>query len=251
MNNEKPEQRLENDPAEEAEELIDEIIDLEEYAKAGRKPPRARGYRFKVNDTVCVWERPIITGREILTQAAQIPPEEYTLRQKMTDGTPKRIGLDDKVNLREPGIEKFRSIHKGQGEGECQDRRAAPVLDHDRLFLNNYGLRWEVIVDGSIWIILYAFPLPEGYSETHVILAIRLETGYPFTPLDMMYVYPPVRRADGKIIPQADHMQALDGKQFQRWSRHRTAANPWVPGEDSLETHVYLVEEFFHAECSR
>lgn len=236
---------------EDVEEIVEEIVDLEECAKAGRKPPRARRYRFKVNDKPYEWREPTILGRQILGVAGLVPPQDYTLRQKMTKGEPRRIGLEDTVDLREPGIEKFRAIKRGQQEGEVQDRRAAPVLDQDRLFLDIYGLRWEIIVDGSIWVLLHDFPLPPGYTETHIILAIRLETGYPLTALDMMYVYPAVARTDGKQIRQANVMQAIDGQQFQRWSRHRTAANPWVPGEDSLETHVYLIEDFFRTEFNR
>jgi hypothetical protein len=70
-----------------------------------------------------------------------------------------------------------------------------------------------------------------------------MEGGYPLSQLDMFYVYPVIRRADGKHIRQADVIQRIDGRDFQRWSRHRTNANPWVPGKDSLETHIYLVED--------
>jgi len=59
----------------------------------------------------------------------------------------------------------------------------------------------------------------------------------------MFYLHPAIRRADGKHIGQADVIQRIDGRDFQRWSRHRTDANPWVPGKDSLETHIYLVED--------
>ena len=31
------------------EEILDEVADLEEYAKLGKAPPRCRGYRFRVN----------------------------------------------------------------------------------------------------------------------------------------------------------------------------------------------------------
>jgi hypothetical protein len=233
------------------EELVEEIIDLEECAKNGRKPPRARGYRFKVNDKPYEWPEPTILGREVLKLAGLVPPEDYTLRLKMAHGEPRRVGLDDCVDLRQHGIEKFRAIRRGQQEGEVQDRRAAPVLDQDRLFLDSYGLRWEIVVDGSTWVLIHGFPIPAGYTHATVLLAIRLEGGYPITQLDMMYVYPVLSRADGKHIPQADVIQQLDGKPFQRWSRHRTAHNAWVPGQDSLETHVYLIEDFFSAELAR
>src|SRR6185312_1268509 len=79
---------------EKAEELIEEVIDLEECAKAGRKPPRAKLYRFKVNETLCSWPHETILGRQILEQAGLTPPENYTLREKMSGGPPRRIELD-------------------------------------------------------------------------------------------------------------------------------------------------------------
>ena len=236
---------------EEAEELVDEVIDLEQCAKEGRKPPRAKGYRFKVNDDLFVWHQPTITGEEVLTLAGLLPPKDYRLRLKVSGGKPEPISLDTGVDLRRPGVEKFRAIRDGQSEGEAQGRRDAPALDQDEMFLNGYGLRWEIIVDGSIWVLLHNFPLPAGYNVTHVTLAIRIEGGYPFAPLDMMYVHPHIARADGRPIAQANVVQAIDGKDFQRWSRHRTGDNPWVAGQDSLETHIYLVEEFFVAELKK
>jgi hypothetical protein len=255
MNAEEPKPENPPDEAvgllETAEELIEEVIDLEECAKADRKPPRAKLYRFKVNETVCTWPHETILGRQILEQAGLTPPKDYTLREKMSGGVPRRIELEEKVDLRKHGVEKFRAIKKGQHEGEAQGRRGAPVLEQDRLFLDRYGLPWESIAEGCAWVLLHGFPIPEGANRRHVTVALRMETGYPITQLDMMYVYPPLARNDGRVIPQTNSMQTLDGKQFQRWSRHRTPNNPWVPGQDSLETHIYLIEEFFQTEFSR
>jgi hypothetical protein len=99
------------------EPIVDEEIDLEQYALENKTPPRARSYRFKVNETVCTWDAPTILGREILEKANLTPVEEYTLREKVRGGTPRRVELDEVVNLRKPGIEKFRAIRKGQTEG--------------------------------------------------------------------------------------------------------------------------------------
>lgn len=249
---------LEADPRLNVEGLRDEAgdveveeVDLEEYAKRGEKPPKAKRYKLKVNDEKFVWPRSVITGREVLELAGLTPPENYLLRLKVAGSKPRPIDLDKKVDLSEPGVEKFRAIRKGQEEGEISGRRNAPALDQDRLFLDNYGLPWEMIVDGCTWVLLHDFPLPAGFNVDTATVAIRLEGGYPLTPLDMMYVYPWVSRLDGRPIRQADVTQQLDGKGFQRWSRHRTGANPWMPGEDSLETHVYLVEEFFREEIAK
>ena len=128
------------------------------------------------------------------------------------------------------------------------DRREKELPEQDCLFLDGLGKRWEVINDGSTWVLIHDFTLPDGYTESTVTLAIRIESGYPMTALDMMYVHPVLQRKDGKRINAVDCMQPLDQKQFQRWSRHRTGSNPWMPGQDSLETHFYLVEEFFSLE---
>lgn len=233
------------------EEVADEVIDLEAFSKTGKRPPRARAYRFKVNEDVFEWPKPVITGREVLTLAGLTPPENYSLRLKTAGGKPRKIDLDDKVDLREPGVEKFRAIRKDQNDGEYQGRRDAPLLDSDEAFLKNYGLAFDVVADGSTWIILRDYSLPDGFTEKKVSVAIRMEQGYPLTALDMMYVFPALRRLDGKAIPQSETMQAIEGKQYQRWSRHRTGDNPWVPNKDSIETHVYLIEEWFARETAR
>jgi hypothetical protein len=98
---------------------------------------------------------------------------------------------------------------------------------------------------------MHDFPLPAGYQVNAATVAIRLEGGYPLAALDMMYVFPPLQRLDGRPIVRTDVIQPLDGKDFQRWSRHRTGSNPWVAGEDSVETHIYLIEEYFRAEFER
>ncbi|MEN9557839.1 MAG: hypothetical protein RL141_208 [Candidatus Parcubacteria bacterium] len=99
------------------EAILNEEIDIEKYALEGKTPPHARSYRFKVNEVICTWDKPIILGREVLERAGLTPPDQYTLREKIKGGTPRRIELDEKVDLRKPGVEKFRAIRKGQTEG--------------------------------------------------------------------------------------------------------------------------------------
>jgi hypothetical protein len=130
-------------------------------------------------------------------------------------------------------------------------RRDVQLSDQDHLFLDERGNPWEVIQDGSIWVLIHDFVLPEGYTESNVTLAIRIESGYPMAQLDMVYVHPAIKRMDGKNINAADAMQQLDQKQFQRWSRHRDGNNPWISGQDSLETHFYLMEEALILELNK
>jgi hypothetical protein len=66
----------------------------------------------------------------------------------------------------------------------------------------------------------------------------------------MVYVYPPMARADGRGIGALTGM-IIDGRPYQRWSRHRTNENPWRPGVDDIAAHLALVEEWFAREFRR
>lgn len=99
------------------EEVLDEIIDLEEYARLGKQPPLSKGYRIRVNGEPFVVHDPTPTGREILTLAGLLPAENYTLRVKQAGEKPHKVGLDEKVDLRRPGIEKFKALPRDQTEG--------------------------------------------------------------------------------------------------------------------------------------
>jgi len=130
-------------------------------------------------------------------------------------------------------------------------RRQFDLLPEDEQFLEEYGLPWETIVDGSQWVLIHDFPLPAGYNHAKVTAAIRMETGYPQSELNMVYFYPALARVDGRQIGATQATQALDGKVFQRWSRHRTGANPWRAGQDNLGTHIILVEDWLEREFEK
>lgn len=99
------------------EEVLDEIVDLEEYARLGKKPPLSRGYRIKVNGEPFVIHEPRPTGRDILTLAGLLPAENYTLRVKFAGEKPRKVELDERVDLRHPGVEKFKALPRDQTEG--------------------------------------------------------------------------------------------------------------------------------------
>ncbi|MCG8604739.1 multiubiquitin domain-containing protein [bacterium] len=99
------------------EEIRDEIADLEEYSKRGERPPLCRGYRIRVNGDRFVVHSPHITGREVLTLAGFRPPTNYTIRVKIRGERPRKIELDETVDLRTPGVEKFRVLPKDQTNG--------------------------------------------------------------------------------------------------------------------------------------
>ncbi|MEQ9110369.1 MAG: multiubiquitin domain-containing protein [Rhodospirillaceae bacterium] len=99
------------------EAVLNDIIDLADYAKAGKAPPLAKGYRLKVNGESYVVHDPIVTGREILTLAGLLPAEDYTLRVKFTGERPKKVGLNEELDLRHRGVEKFKALPRDQTEG--------------------------------------------------------------------------------------------------------------------------------------
>lgn len=130
-------------------------------------------------------------------------------------------------------------------------RRQFDPLLQDLEFLEEYGVPWETIVDGSQWILIHDFPTYDGYNHTRVTAAIRIETGYPQTELNMVYFFPALARKDGKAIGATQSIQQLDGKPFQRWSRHRSPQNPWKAGRDHLGTHVLLIEDWLEREFEK
>jgi len=135
---------------------------------------------------------------------------------------------------------------------EASLRCVFPLLPDDAEYLDARGLAWETLIEGpSRWVLVRRFPIPEGYNVPEADIAILLPDSYPTTQLDMVYASPALSLASGAPIGAADVIQALDGRSFQRWSRHRTAANPWRPGIDYLGTHIGLIEEWFLRETKK
>lgn len=99
------------------EEISEEIADLEDYARRGVAPPHCRGYKIKVNGDPFIVHDRYITGREVLELAGLTPPKNYTLRVKVAGQRPQKVELNEKVDLRQPGIEKFKALPRDQTEG--------------------------------------------------------------------------------------------------------------------------------------
>lgn len=234
------------------EEILDEIADLEEYAARGEKPPRCRGYRIRVNRERYEIFEPNPTREVILETAGLTPTDEWTLRMKIRGGKPELIEPGERVDLTRPGVEKFKALPRDQTEGDIPQRRQFDLTIPESDFLGEYSCPWETITDGSQWVLLHNFSTQHpGYNHEKVIAAIRLETGYPKAPLDMVYFYPTLQRKDGKPIAATQVIQQIDGRSFQRWSRHRTSANPWIIGQDDLSTHILMIEDWLRREFEK
>jgi hypothetical protein len=97
--------------------IIDEIIDIEEFSKSGREPPRAKGYRIRVDKDHIIFDKDEVTGREILEKAGRVPPEKYVLREIFSHGGREKIELNQLVHLRHHHIEKFRTMLRSPQDG--------------------------------------------------------------------------------------------------------------------------------------
>lgn len=127
-------------------------------------------------------------------------------------------------------------------------RREFELLKEDQEYLDSIGLAWETIISqGFNWVLIHEYSLVNHYKPTKVSIAIELAVGYPRAQLDMVYFYPAISRVDYRPIGAlADRI--IDGKNWQRWSRHRTASNPWREGIDNLSTHMACVEYWLERE---
>jgi multiubiquitin len=96
---------------------VDETIDLEEFAAAGKRPPRAKRYRIRIDKERFVVEVPSMTGRELLVLAGKSPPEQWMIMQKVRGGEVKKIGLDERADFTTPGVERFMTLPLDQTEG--------------------------------------------------------------------------------------------------------------------------------------
>lgn len=234
------------------DELIEELVDIEEYILSDRPIPKAHRYRYRVNKTKFVSEHAELTREQILERAGLVPVNQYRLSKKLRYGPPEEIKPGQTVHLRDHGIERFIAQHCEVQDGLGSDRREFTLSGEDTAFLNSLDWRWEAIKDGpNLWVVIYGVTVPPGYQVNSVDIAIQIAAGYPTAQLDMAYFYPTLARLDGKPISQADIFQPLDGKSWQRWSRHRLGSSVWIPGIDNLERHFIFVQDWLTREVGR
>lgn len=232
------------------EQCDTEVFELEEHAKRfGTHAPDAKLYAFRVDKTRVIVDVPVINGANILSKVGKTP-EQFKLYQHKRGHQPIRIEPTQDVNLREPGIERFTTMPKDTTEGLetftlPRDFRL-PIADEE--YLNGLGHTWEAMRDGqNQWLVIQGWKVPEGYNSTLVDLALLIPTNYSDSQIDMVYFKPPLARLDGKEIKNLS-VETIAGGIWQRWSRHRTAQNPWRVGIDDVASHLGLVDEWLRRE---
>ena len=78
---------------------------------------KARTFKIQIDKAFFDVHNATPTGRELLTLAGKVPPEHFAIYLKTKGSQPQRIGLDEKVDLREPGVERFVTLPLDQTEG--------------------------------------------------------------------------------------------------------------------------------------
>lgn len=130
-----------------------------------------------------------------------------------------------------------------------EKRREISFSQEDSEYLNINHPGWEGLAERRV-VLLHDFTVPEGYNVSKTTAAIFIPSNYPAQALDMVYFSPALARADGIVIPQTQVSEVIDGKTFQRWSRHYTKTK-WRPDEDSLATHVMAIRDWLAREFER
>lgn len=88
---------------------------MEDLSFAAKRPEK--NYKFKVRNETFETTNRFITGREVLEAAGLVPPERFKLDLKTHGNHYREIALDERVDLAEPGIEKFTYVTRDQFEG--------------------------------------------------------------------------------------------------------------------------------------
>lgn len=131
-------------------------------------------------------------------------------------------------------------------------RRQFRLPAEDEAFLDGLEQHWETItVANQRWLLVYDEKVPVGYNVVRSNVAILIAPGYPPGPLDMAYFCPPLVRENGIAPQRSEGRVNIDNKSWQGWSRHRTNANPWIAGEDNLESHYFYMRAWLVDELKR
>jgi hypothetical protein len=205
-----------------------------------------KSWKLNVQGVLITSSQPTIVASTALQKAGFNPDKGWILILKIKDQPKKNIGLNDVIDLTNPGIEKLRltPAEINNGEGVIASKMQFSLLEKDHNYLNGLGLNWETVVDGSRrWLIIHNYILPAGYNQNTVRIASEIPPAYPDAALDMFYVYPPLLLSGGGVIAQTQISIHIYGDTFQRWSRHLNGATKWNPLVDCIASHLAVVEE--------
>lgn len=205
-----------------------------------------KSWQLNVQGVMVNSEQPTILASDALKAAGFNPDKGWILVLKVKGEPKQNIGMNDVIDLRNPGIEKLRLTPAEiiNGEAAAASAFEFTLLEQDVAYLNHLGLNWETrLVGARRWLIIHDHALPSGYNHEQVDLAIEVPTAYPDAKLDMFFVYPALTLANGGGIGQTEIRENILGNTYQRWSRHLNGVTRWNPLTDSVITHLAVVEE--------
>lgn len=225
-----------------------EVIDIEDCFCDGSTPYITYQYLIKINGQKYSVDKEKITGREILALVNK-NPEGYRLRMFTKNGKV-IIKPNEEIDITECGLERFVCEPLDCTEGFVQTESFS-VPKEDKCFIDSIDYKVDLIRDGNNnWVVIRGYELPDGYNLKNADVAFLVPPHYPRTQIDMVYFNPPLARADGQVIKTLS-TQSIEGKIYQRWSRHRTAANKWNPEVDNIESHIDLMMSCLIAEFKK
>ncbi|WP_322617466.1 multiubiquitin domain-containing protein [Pseudomonas sp. BIC9C] len=199
-------------------------------------------WKLNIQGEVYEFDKPIVSVREAIVTANLNPNLSWQIFLMVRDQPKQALEIGDNIDLRPEGIEKLRLTQKdvNNGEAALPLRRDFKLLPRDEQYLDTVGHRWETrnTSEGGRWLVIHGYALPDGYSEAVVQMALNIPPTYPNTLLDMFYLYPAVRLANGAEIAQTHIPGHIDGVTFQGWSRHRS----WDPATDNVVTQLVMVD---------
>ncbi len=95
----------------------DDAIDLELCARFDRKPPKGqKHYKIKIDGVKYRVNSQEMTGEEILSLVGK-KYDQWTMNQKFRGGRRKPIEAGDKVDLAQPGVERFETVPRQAQQG--------------------------------------------------------------------------------------------------------------------------------------
>ncbi|WP_423820199.1 multiubiquitin domain-containing protein [Salinimicrobium sp. TIG7-5_MAKvit] len=226
-----------------------ETIDIHDCFCQGVNPIITFKYLIKINKDKYTVEKEVITGREIILLAGKSPDNNGV--RMFTKSGKKMVGLDESIDLTEGGVERFVLVPLDCTEGFATAEPFKQLTSDDISFIKSYSEQVEFIMNGNTcWVVFRQFKVPKGYNVEMADMAIMIPNNYPLGRLDMFYFNPALSRKDAKNIG-ALTSTTLEGKNYQRWSRHRTSSNPWNPEIDNLESQVMLATSCLESEFKK
>ncbi len=217
-----------------------EILEIENCYCEGSDPYITYKYLYRVNKQKLETLKETLSREEIIISAGA-DPSTHRLRI-IKNGNPELIQEGEIIDLTQKGVERFilEAIN-------CKEGFQRPVIinnltPRDRNFLQALNFKYETWSESGLnWLVIRGCNIPSGYNVNKADIVIMIPPAYPLKEIDMIYFNPALARADGKPIG-ALSIQNLEGKAYQRWSRHRDRnLNPWDASIDGIESHLDLM----------